>query len=48
MELNLSGTLTKRKLFDRIHDSGHKDVTKLGDDEFELCRVVDPSLKKEA
>ena len=48
MELKLSGTLTKRKIFDRIRDSGHKDVTKLGDDEFELRRVVDLTHEKEA
>jgi hypothetical protein len=46
MELKLSGTLTKRLLFNRIRDSGHIDVAKLGDDEFELRRVVDPAGKK--
>ncbi len=46
MDLKLSGTLTKQLLFNRIHDSGHVDVAKLGDDEFELRRVVDPAGKK--
>ena len=48
MELKLSGTLTKRIIFDRIRDSGHNDVTKLGDNEFKLRHVVDPTRKKEA
>jgi hypothetical protein len=49
MELKLSGTLTKQLLFNHIRDSGHVDVAKLGDNEFELRRVVDPAgQKKEA
>ena len=47
-ELKLSGTLTKRLLFNRIRDSSHINVKKLGDDEFELCSVVNPGEKKEA
>jgi hypothetical protein len=46
MELKLSGTLTKRLLFNRIRDSGRVNVAKLGDDEFELRRMVDPAGKK--
>ncbi len=38
--------MTKRLLFNRIRDSGHVDVVKLGDNKFKLCRVVDPAGKK--
>jgi hypothetical protein len=40
MQLRLSGTGTKRVLYDRIRDSGHPSITKLGNDEFALRRVV--------
>ncbi len=49
MQLKLSsmGT-TKRVLFNCIHDSGHPDIEKLGDNEFMQHRMIMKNKKKES
>jgi hypothetical protein len=46
LELRLSGTGTKRVLFNCIRDSGHVDLEILGDDKFAQRRVVGPAVSR--